>query len=195
MSALPAIMGSMPHIHNEPEQHDFTVSAYIVRTIDPANRMSIEPVILLHMHNKFRKLLQPGGHVELEENPWEAVQHEILEETGYDFAQLKVMQPLGLHVQNMRNPKTIQHPTPLSLYTHEVNEDHKHTDISFLFVTEEFPNHAPAAGESTDLRWMTAAQIEQLGSDEIASGTADVAPVALEIVSSFQGWEATAWPK
>lgn len=188
-------MDSMPHIHNEPGQHDFTVSAYIIRTVNPVSGASIEPVILLHMHNKFHKLLQPGGHVELKENPWEAVQHEILEETGYDFAQLKVMQPLGLRVQNMRNPKTIQHPTPLSLYTHEVSKDHKHTDISFLFVTEEFPNHVPAAGESTEFRWMTAAQIEQLSSDEIASGTADVAPVALEIVSSLQGWEATVWPK
>jgi 8-oxo-dGTP pyrophosphatase MutT (NUDIX family) len=183
----------MPHIHNEPGQHDFTVSAYIVRTVDPATGMGIEPVILLHMHNKFHKLLQPGGHVELNENPWEAVQHEIVEETGYDFKQLTVMQLIGLHVKNMRNPKTIQHPTPLSLYTHEVNENHKHTDISFLFVTEELPNNVPAAGESTEFYWMTAEQLNQLNAEEIASGTADVAPVALEIVSSPNNWEPTIW--
>ena len=58
----------MAHIHNEPGQHDLTVSAFIINVSDKEN-----PKILLCRHKKLGKLLQPGGHVELDENPWQAV--------------------------------------------------------------------------------------------------------------------------
>jgi len=43
-----------------------------------------EPRIILHKHRKLNKLLQFGGHVELDETPWQAVLREIAEESGYD---------------------------------------------------------------------------------------------------------------
>lgn len=70
----------MPHIHTEPGQHDLTVSAYIVRMDLP------EPAIILHKHRKLNKWLQFGGHVEPHENPWQAVQREIREESGYELS-------------------------------------------------------------------------------------------------------------
>jgi len=53
----------MSHIHTNPGEHDQTVSAFIIRT-DTA-----EPELLLHVHKKLGVLLQPGGHIELNETP------------------------------------------------------------------------------------------------------------------------------
>jgi 8-oxo-dGTP diphosphatase len=72
----------MAHIHTKPGQHDFTASAFIIRIDTP------KPKVLLHMHKKLGVLLQPGGHIELNENPWQAVHHEIEEETGTTSANL-----------------------------------------------------------------------------------------------------------
>lgn len=77
----------MAHIHTNPGEHDLTASAFIVR--DDFE----EPRLLLHMHKKLHILLQPGGHVELNENPWQAIEHELREETGYTFDELEVLQP------------------------------------------------------------------------------------------------------
>mgnify|MGYP001683399595 FL=1 len=78
----------MPHIHNKPGQHDICVSGYIVKITE-----GDEPRIILHKHRKLKMLLQFGGHVELDETPWQAVLREIAEESGYDKNQLKLLQP------------------------------------------------------------------------------------------------------
>ena len=77
----------MPHIHTQPNQHDASVTMFIVR-LD-----GNQPRLLMHMHRKLGKLMPPGGHVELSETPWAAVSHELQEETGYRLAELDIMQP------------------------------------------------------------------------------------------------------
>ena len=52
----------MGHIHTDPGQHDLTVSAFIVRESDG------RPLLLVHRHKSLALLLQPGGHVELDEH-------------------------------------------------------------------------------------------------------------------------------
>lgn len=59
----------MPHIH---ERYDFVVNAFIVFN---------NKVLLVH-HPKYDKWLPMGGHVELDEDPEEALFREIEEETG-----------------------------------------------------------------------------------------------------------------
>ena len=66
----------MAHVHTQYGEHDQTASAFIVRTDTE------QPKLLLHLHKKLGVLLQPGGHVELQENQWQAICHEIQEETG-----------------------------------------------------------------------------------------------------------------
>src|SRR4051812_49824476 len=100
----------MPHIHTEDGQHDPTTSAYIVRTDTP------EPTILLHKHRKLGKYLQFGGHIELNENPWAAITHEIAEESGYGIDQLTILQPTTL----LKKVSGVQmHPLPVSYLTHK----------------------------------------------------------------------------
>ena len=155
-SFLFATLPGMPHIHTGAGQHDTTVSAFIIRMVDE------QPKILLHMHKKFNKLLQPGGHVELHENPWQAIAHELLEETGYRLDQLDVLQPVGMLTEL---PGETIHPIPCIVNTHEIDNGgvpHHHTDSAYAFVTTSEPLRVPASGESTDLRWLSLADIDAL---------------------------------
>lgn len=179
----------MPHIHTEPGQHDLTASAFIVHVQHDSSTNSgftEEPKILMHMHKKMGKLLQPGGHVELDESPWQAIKHEVLEESGYDFDQLHVLQPFPTVV--LSNPDYTAHPYPIMVNTHKAAEGHYHTDLSFLFITSEMPNHNPGEGESTDLRWLIASELAALNNDEVASGSREIGLRALEVVLNDEWW-------
>lgn len=147
----------MSHIHTGPGQHDLTVSAFIVRDAPDG------PRLMLHRHKKLALLLQPGGHVELDENPWGAIIHEVVEETGYDFTQLQVLQPS----QRMTGPlgdSAVLHPQPVSVLTHNYDPDgrHRHIDLGFAFLANGEPDGEPQAGESADLLWVSHAELALL---------------------------------
>ncbi|MEO5691197.1 MAG: NUDIX domain-containing protein [Candidatus Saccharimonadales bacterium] len=141
----------MPHIHTGKGQHDMTISAYIMREFDG------EWLCLVHMHKKFGKLLQVGGHIELTETPWSALIHEVREEAGYDQDQLTVLQmaPLAPHGQS------ILHPVPINFNTHRVNDTHYHSDLGYACIVQEDPRHEILPPESPDIRWLTIRQLEQ----------------------------------
>lgn len=164
----------MPHIHTEPGQHDLTVSAYIVRMDLP------EPAIILHKHRKLNKWLQFGGHVEPHENPWQAVQREIREESGYELSQLKLLQP------NFKRPElhgAISHPWPVSINTHKFGDlDHYHTDIAYALTTAEDPTGTVTNDESQAFRTFTHTELLALGPDEIPE---DVRGIALVILNDY----------
>ena len=157
----------MAHIHTEPGQHDHTASAFIVRYDDGT------PKVLLHVHKKLGILLQTGGHVELLETPWQAVLHEIKEETGYELAQLKLLQP-KLRLKTITG--AILHPQPLVFNTHRFDYDgvHKHTDVSFAFITDSLPAGSPDDGESRDQRWIGLEELTKLTDDEVFSNVREI---------------------
>jgi 8-oxo-dGTP pyrophosphatase MutT (NUDIX family) len=143
----------MPHIHTEPGQHDHTVTAFIIRTDTP------EPQCLVHMHRKLHILLPVGGHVELNETPWQAMVHELREESGYSVSDLEILQPTP-RLTKLNNVKL--HPYPLSLNTHDIPGDHFHSDIQYGFVAHGDPGEQAEEGESVDLRWLSRAQLNKL---------------------------------
>ena len=155
----------MPHIHTEENQHDLTVTSYIVRVDTP------EPKALLHMHRKLNVLLPVGGHVELDETPWQAMAHELTEESGYTLSQLQILQPQS-RIKKISN--VVQHPYPLSMNTHEIPDGHYHTDIQYGFVTTEDPSVQINEGESSDLRWVTQKELSTLSSELIYEGTREI---------------------
>jgi 8-oxo-dGTP diphosphatase len=144
----------MPHIHTQPGQYDLTASAFIIRLdLD-------EPAVMLHHHIKLHRYMQFGGHVELHENHWQAVAHEIAEESGYTLSQLKLLQP---SMRLTSATKAVIHPTPIYVQSHQFGEDdHYHTDISFAFVTDQSPADTVAEGESTDIKTFSAAELTAL---------------------------------
>lgn len=171
----------MPHIHTAPGLHDLTVSLFIMRTGGP------EPLVLLHRHRSLGVWMQTGGHVELDETPWQAVAHELREETGYDLAQMSVLQPeLRLPAQ----PTNDVHPVPVCLRTVPVPKgtahQHWHIDLGFALVTEELPRQVIDAGESAELAWLTRGQIVDLPADQTYE---DVRRIHLWVIDSLL----TAW--
>ncbi len=163
----------MPHIHTDAGQHDITASALIFRT---ANSV---PQMLLHMHKKLGMLMQPGGHVEVHENPWQAVLHEIEEETGYAKDQLSVLQP-DWAISSLTG--AIALPIPFNINTHTLpGLDHYHTDLAYVFTAMSDPAGLPAEGESTDLRWMTYDEIAVMSDQEINANVKQVALAAFDV--------------
>lgn len=142
----------MPHIHTGPNQHDMTMSAYIIRREDD------EWKCMVHFHRKVDMLMQIGGHIELDETPWQTVVHELREESGYTPSELKVMQYTTDRLQGADN---VMHPTPLLVNTHYVGNEHYHSDLCYGIVAHDVPERGVAEGESTDIRWLTIDELKE----------------------------------
>lgn len=173
----------MAHIHTAPGQHDLTVSAYIIRTDFD------QPKILLHKHKKLNTLLQFGGHVELDENPWDTMTHEIKEETGYSMEQLKLLQPAD-RILELKH--SALHPQPFYVNTHpidtgELEGKHYHIDVGYAFVTDEEPADPPAEDESTDIQMFTAEELQKLNETDIWPDTVTICLHALN--TCLPNWE------
>ena len=154
----------MPDIHTGDGEYDHSVSAFIFsKTSDGQLKL------LLQYHKKLGGLMQPGGHVELKETPWAALKHEVEEETGYDVAQLLLLQPKDGAIQFGDIANSIIHPIPVIISSHSFrgNETHYHTDWSYACITSEEPNNKPHEGESEELLWFTEQELATLSDTEI----------------------------
>jgi len=168
----------MGHIHTEPGQYDQTVSAFIVR-LD-----QVEPRIVLHRHKLLGCYLQLGGHVELDENPWHALAHEITEESGYTFDQLQILQQRD-GIRSLPGVKL--HPVPLVTMSHPFSDTHNHTDIEYAFSTTQAPRYKVAEGESEDIQLFTRDQLMSLNKEEIPDNVRETCRFILD--TCLHDWE------
>jgi 8-oxo-dGTP pyrophosphatase MutT (NUDIX family) len=88
----------------------------------------------LHMHKRLHRWLQPGGHLEPGEGPWDAARREAEEETG-----LAVGHPPG-------------GPRLLHVDVHDAANGHTHLDLRYLLIAPD-ADPAPPPGESPEARW------------------------------------------
>ncbi|OGG73161.1 hypothetical protein A3A38_03485 [Candidatus Kaiserbacteria bacterium RIFCSPLOWO2_01_FULL_53_17] len=128
----------MAHIH---EKIDFTASVFIVR----------EGTVLLHLHKKLGKWLQPGGHVELEEDPNQAAIREAKEETGFDVELVG-----GPRLPGLKNESTDLIP-PKFLNRHRFNEVHEHIDLAYF---ARVVGGTVQPEEGGQIRWFSKEEIE-----------------------------------
>lgn len=150
----------MAHIH---ENYDFTVSAYVLH---PS-----EAKIALHFHKKLHKWLQFGGHVELDEDPEQALTHELLEEAGFAPKDYEIIQ--STDQPHPRGSKTLNIP-----FHYEVHQfadtNHKHIDMQYL-VKAKIDKFSPKENESKTIAWFTLDEINKLHiKDEMNDGTLDI---------------------
>jgi 8-oxo-dGTP pyrophosphatase MutT (NUDIX family) len=89
---------------------------------------------VLHMHKRLHRWLQPGGHVEPGEGPWDTALRESREETG-----LEVAHPAG-------GPRLIH------VDVHGAAKGHTHLDLRYLLVAAD-RDPVPPPGESPLARW------------------------------------------
>lgn len=148
----------MPHIHTKPGEHDHTASAFVIR------KGLGEPVLLIHRHKKLGVYLQFGGHIETTETPWQAVTHELLEESGYSMRQLRLLQPKE---RLKKTTNAVLHPVSIYHNTHKFDESHFHTDVAYAFVTDSDPEHSIGESESKAVRMVTRQELADMPADEI----------------------------
>jgi 8-oxo-dGTP pyrophosphatase MutT (NUDIX family) len=101
--------------------------------------------VVLHRHKRLGLWLQPGGHLEPGETPWEAARRESEEETGLHLALLPGHEESG----------PVAHgPPPLAhLDVHLGGRGHTHLDLRYLLAVVGDDTPAPPEGESQDVRW------------------------------------------
>lgn len=88
--------------------------------------------VLLHRHKRLGLWLQPGGHIDAGEQPWEAARREAEEETGLESS---LVSAELIHVD--------VHPGP---------RGHTHLDLRYL-VEAPHTSPVPPPGESPDVEW------------------------------------------
>jgi len=71
--------------------------------------------------------------------------------------------------------------------THDYSPDHFHSDTAYAFVTSSAPKAAVQAGESSDLRWLSRAELNALESPDIFSNTKEIYNFVLD--ACLPDWE------
>lgn len=116
--------------------HHFTASGMVVS----------DRGFLLHKHKLSGDWLQPGGHIDSGEWPWEAAVRETLEETG-----VVANHPEG-------------GPLLLGVDIHVTVKNHVHYDLEYLLTSSgEDPN--PPAGESPEVGWFSSEEALRMTDD------------------------------
>ena len=130
----------MPHIH---EKIDFTTTAYLV----------YNDTVLLRMHDKYKKWLGVGGHIELDEDPNDALVREIKEEIGMDIT---LEQPVTAE----EGYKELLPPDMLNIHHVPNNHEHQHIDLCY-FLQAPTDKVIPGGSDiSEEWKWFTEAELD-----------------------------------
>ena len=134
----------MPHIH---EKIDFTVEVFIVH----------KDRVLLRMHDKYKKWLSVGGHIELNEDPIEAAVREIKEEVGLDV-ELVGSQKIFEGVDHTRELLP-----PVALNRNRVSPTHEHVTFVYFARTDSAEIKAQYEDDkSEECRWCTKEDLPEM---------------------------------
>lgn len=105
---------------------------------------------VLHRHKRLGIWMQPGGHIETGEAPWQAAVRETREETGLV----------------VRHPDS--GPQMIHLDAHPAGT-HLHLDLRYLLLAED-AEPCPPPGESQDVRWFPLPEAIELADEALVDG-------------------------
>ncbi len=130
----------MPHIH---PKIDFTVGALIVYN----NK------VFLRKHDKYNLWMGIGGHIELDEDPVQAVIREAKEEAGLDIEIIGTL-PDIVPTQDQR-----ELIVPHFMDRHRISPDHEHISMTY-FARAKTDQVAPTGDDiSNEWRWVSAEEL------------------------------------
>lgn len=135
----------MPHIH---EKIDFTAEAFIV----------YKNKVLLRMHDKLKVWMSVGGHVELDEDPVEAVIREAKEEVGLDIKVIGELRPVENEIFKYREIIAPRH-----LGRHNISDVHEH--IVFVYYATSDTDRikdSESEHERSETRWVTKDELSKM---------------------------------
>lgn len=124
----------MPHIH---KLIDFVIVAYIVH----------DDKVLLVDHKKHNMWLPVGGHIELNEDPEQALLREIKEECGLE------VEVIGER-PNVVGPQTQSLIPPLYMDVHSITDTHRHVSLVY-FARARSLDAKLEEREHNAIRWFT----------------------------------------
>jgi len=96
--------------------------------------------VVLHRHRRLGIWIQPGGHIDVGETPWEGALREAREETG-----LPVQPPSIDHVR--------RRPALAHVDVHDGGRGHRHLDLRYVLHCDPV-DPAPPPEESQDVEWL-----------------------------------------
>ena len=129
----------MPHIN---EKIDFTVEVFVVH----GNR------VLLIFHKQLQKWLPLGGHIELDEDPEQALFREVKEESGLDIEVLAEKPKC-----TFEGKKLLYAPSYLDI--HDISPTHRHVGLVY-FAKAMSDEIRLAPDEHEQIRWFNEADLE-----------------------------------
>lgn len=155
----------MPHIH---PLIDFGVEVFIIH----------KNKVLLRKHDKYKKWLSVGGHIELNEDPNQAAIREVKEEVGLDIKLDDRLKP------QYQDNNTIELVPPYFLNRHTVEPNHEHVVLIYFATSKTDKISQPTKGEqSEECKWFTKEEIED--NKEIVPNIKFYALKALEKLSTI----------
>jgi ADP-ribose pyrophosphatase YjhB (NUDIX family) len=135
----------MPHLH---DRIDFTVEVFIV----------YKNTVLLRKHDKYGIWLSVGGHVELDEDPNQAVLREAKEEVGLEIILDTRLRP----ATNADSNDYKELIPPYFLNRHRVSVTHEH--VTMTYFARSTTNIITESGEdeqSSGFKWYSRKALEQ----------------------------------
>jgi len=131
----------MGHIH---ELNDFVVTIFLVHT---------DKVLLVH-HKRYNLWLPIGGHIELDEDPEQALWREIEEETSLTESEVKILS--GKPKEKFKTQKFLLTPNYLDI--HDIDAKHKHIGLTYFARTTT--DKVKLSDEHYEMAWLSGEEVE-----------------------------------
>ena len=141
---------------------------------------------LLHWHKRLGQWMPPGGHIEQDEDPVQAVLREIREETGIVAEVIP-----SRAAEAFAYPEQL--PAPYTILVEDIpgpGEAHKHIDMIYFCRPVDGADHEQV--DDASLRWVSEAELvsarplEVVGRGESAAVPEDVRALALVAIAAGQ---------
>ncbi len=153
----------MPHIH---DLYDYTITVFIV---------SKTGQVLLVNHPRYGMWIPMGGHIELDEDPEQALYREIAEETGLDVM-------IMAHKPNISSKGTKFILTPSYVDVHDANPPHKHISFTYFAIAKD--DTFVKSDEHTDMKWFAEKELK----DPAYKLSESVIFYAEQAIKTARGW-------